>query len=45
LTKLFPDHASLALFGALGVWALLMTLWYVLPLILRRLYRGARVSA
>jgi Family of unknown function (DUF6328) len=45
LTKLFPDHDSLALFCALGVWVLLMTLWYVLPLILRRLYRGARVAA
>jgi Family of unknown function (DUF6328) len=37
LTKLFPDHDSLALSGALVVWGLLVTLWYLLPLTMRRL--------
>jgi hypothetical protein len=36
LTKLFPEHDSLALSGASAAFALLMTLWYLLPLILRR---------
>ena len=42
LTKLFADQDSLALFGALSVWVLLMTMWYVVPLALRRGYRGAK---
>jgi hypothetical protein len=42
LTKLFADQDSLALVGALSVWVLLMTMWYVVPLALRRLYRGAK---
>ena len=37
LTKLFPDHDSLALSGAVAVWALLIALWYVVPLTMRRL--------
>jgi hypothetical protein len=41
LTKLFADQDSLALVGALSVWVLLMTMWYVVPLALRRRYRGA----
>jgi hypothetical protein len=39
LTKLFPDSDSFALFGSLALWSLLMTFWYVVPLVLRRLYR------
>jgi hypothetical protein len=42
LTKLFADQDSLALVGALSVWVLLMTMWYVMPLALRRRYRGAK---
>ena len=42
LTKLFDDQDSLALVGALSVWVLLMTMWYVVPLALRRRYRGAK---
>jgi hypothetical protein len=42
LTKLFADQDSLALVGALSVWVLLMTMWYVVPLALRRRYRGAK---
>jgi hypothetical protein len=45
LTKLFADHDSLALLGALSVWALLMTMWYVVPLALRRLYRRAILAS
>lgn len=40
LRKLFPDHESLALSGASAAFALLITLWYVLPMILR--HTGAR---
>jgi hypothetical protein len=45
LTKLFADHDLLALLGALSVWALLMTMWYVVPLALRRLYRRAILAS
>jgi hypothetical protein len=41
LIRLFPDHDLLALYGALAVLVLLMTLWYVVPLALRRACRTA----
>jgi hypothetical protein len=40
LTKLFADHGWLALLGAVGALALLMTLWYAVPLALRGRYRA-----
>jgi hypothetical protein len=43
LTRLFAGHDWLALYGALGVLVLLMTLWYLVPLMLRRAYREASV--
>jgi hypothetical protein len=43
LTKLFPERDSLAISGALAAFALLITLWYLMPLTLRR-YRLASVS-
>lgn len=43
LTKLFPERNSLALSGASVAFVLLITLWYLLPLFLRR-YRVSSAS-